>query len=220
MGEYAKRLSDGEDIKIGTCEEMYYLRFEDRFKVAHIPGNVDIARHPEDCRFRLPFADEDKLEPGEYEGRRSQRLYKPIVCDWCDGTGKNKTFPEDCRRCYGSGIYDHEDFAPASLEDKPGRFQMTHKSGLIFSIPCHHGMKLPDLGPNIKPAWNGKGWSTELSSIRIVKQDGYLRTYPVVRCRHCEEAWRFEWPDVWDYIPEGMKSRCIQYRNTSEVLSE
>ncbi len=30
MGEYAKRLSDGTEIKIGTCEEMLYLRFEDR----------------------------------------------------------------------------------------------------------------------------------------------------------------------------------------------
>ncbi len=30
MGEYAKRASDGVEVKIGTCEAMYYLRFEDR----------------------------------------------------------------------------------------------------------------------------------------------------------------------------------------------
>lgn len=33
MGEYAKRMRDGERVKIGTCENMYYLRFEERHQV-------------------------------------------------------------------------------------------------------------------------------------------------------------------------------------------
>ena len=36
MGEYARRKSDNESIKIGTCESMYYLRYEDRDKVISI----------------------------------------------------------------------------------------------------------------------------------------------------------------------------------------
>ena len=28
MGEYARRKTDGEKIKIGTCESMYYCRYE------------------------------------------------------------------------------------------------------------------------------------------------------------------------------------------------
>ena len=215
MGEYAKRKSDGVEIKIGTCEDMYYIRFEDRFKVLPLDGSVDISREPEGSRFRLPFPDEDGIKPGEYEDHnRALRLYKPVTCEWCDGTGKNKTFPEDCRRCYGSGKDGHEDFAPAALEDSPGRFQMSHKSGLRFSVPCHHGMKLPDPGPEIKANWNGKAWSLVLSSVRIVKDNnGELQAFPVVRCQHCDEAWRFDWEDVWDYIPEDMQFRLIQYRH-------
>ena len=41
MGEYAQRISDGERVKIGTCEDMLYLRFEDRAKVSALAGNVD-----------------------------------------------------------------------------------------------------------------------------------------------------------------------------------
>lgn len=220
MGEYAKRKSDGAKIKIGTCEDMYYIRFEDRFKVLPLEGSVDISRNPEDSRFRLPFPDEDGIEPGEYEDyNRALRLSRSVACEWCGGTGTNKTFPELCRKCQGSGKDGHEDFSHPELEDRPGRFQMSHKSGLLFSVPCHHGMKLPDLGPNIKPHWNGKTWSLVLSSVRIVKTDsGELQTFPVVRCQHCDEAWRFDWGDVWDYIPKDMQVRLHQYRQKSEVV--
>jgi ferredoxin hydrogenase len=33
MGEYAKRKSDGLEVKIGTCASMYYLRYEQRNEV-------------------------------------------------------------------------------------------------------------------------------------------------------------------------------------------
>ena len=52
MGEYAKLKTTGEEVKIGTCENMYYLRFEDRYKVIY-----DLSF--DNCRFRLPFPDED-----------------------------------------------------------------------------------------------------------------------------------------------------------------
>jgi hypothetical protein len=35
MGEYATRKSDNEYIKIGTCESMYYLRFDDINQVVY-----------------------------------------------------------------------------------------------------------------------------------------------------------------------------------------
>ena len=41
MGEYAKR--NGKEIKIGTCESMYYLRYEHRKQVQPMPGNVNPA---------------------------------------------------------------------------------------------------------------------------------------------------------------------------------
>jgi hypothetical protein len=61
MGEYAIRKSDGESIKIGTCESMYYLRYEDRFKVTPEEGSGF------GYYWRLPFPDEDCIRPGEYD---------------------------------------------------------------------------------------------------------------------------------------------------------
>lgn len=60
MGEYAIRKSDGRSIKIGTCESMYYLRYEDRRKVTPEEGSGFGYYWP------LPFPDEDSIEPGEY----------------------------------------------------------------------------------------------------------------------------------------------------------
>lgn len=74
MGEYAKRKSDGEQVKIGTCSAMYYLRFEDRNKVKALSGNVNPANEDE-ISFRLPFPDEDAVGIGEYEDYgRGERL--------------------------------------------------------------------------------------------------------------------------------------------------
>ncbi len=67
MGEYA--LYNGQEIKIGTCESMYYLRYEDRNKVKYSDSW-------DGCEFRLPFPDEDDVEPGGYEVfNRMDRLY-------------------------------------------------------------------------------------------------------------------------------------------------
>lgn len=64
MGEYAEY--NGEMVKIGTCESMYYLRHEDREKVNPVEGSLD----PRTCHnlfWRLPFPDEDNVTPGDYE---------------------------------------------------------------------------------------------------------------------------------------------------------
>lgn len=64
MGEYAKL--HGKEIKIGTCEEMYYLRYDQRFMIEPLPNSLN----PRDkailevIRFRFPFPDEDKSLPG------------------------------------------------------------------------------------------------------------------------------------------------------------
>lgn len=67
MGEYA--LYEGREIKIGTCENMYYLRFDQRHQVQHLPGNVDVQNpeHVKELRFRFPFPDEDHTAPGSFE---------------------------------------------------------------------------------------------------------------------------------------------------------
>lgn len=67
MGEYATY--NGQRIKIGTCEDMYYLRADQRDKVepeTHSvdPSDEDVLRT---LRFRFPFPDEDGVQPGEFD---------------------------------------------------------------------------------------------------------------------------------------------------------
>lgn len=72
MGEYVK--FKGEDIKIGTCENLYYVtygKYLDALKqgqLSYVRGNdVPGAYAVPDSgyRFRFPFPDEDKLPFGE-----------------------------------------------------------------------------------------------------------------------------------------------------------
>ena len=192
MGEYATRLSDDIRIKIGTCEDMFYLRYEDREKVGAIPGNVN-PHDTEDLkviRFRLPFPNEDDIPIGQYEDpHRGQMLYKQSE-NGCS-----------------------EYFADAEAGEKHmGSFQMYHKSGLLFSVPCHHGAKLPDLGL-IKVHWNGKAPALVLGAVGLRPHggDGPLRVYPVIRCIFCGEMWRSNWAEIWEYIPHDIRPRFEQY---------
>lgn len=66
MGEYAKYGSSR--VKIGTCEDMYYLRAGQRFQVFPEPGNVD--PRGDDAyalRFRFPWPNEDDTAPGGFD---------------------------------------------------------------------------------------------------------------------------------------------------------
>jgi hypothetical protein len=62
-------MHNGKQIKIGTCEEMYYLRAEQAFMVRPLSGNVDPRdeRVATELRFRFPFPDEDGTPPGAFE---------------------------------------------------------------------------------------------------------------------------------------------------------
>lgn len=65
MGEYATH--NGESIKIGTCENMYYLRADQAHLVKKESGSVDPMDTTAGLRFRFPWPDEDKKEPGDFE---------------------------------------------------------------------------------------------------------------------------------------------------------
>lgn len=65
MGEYAKYR--GQSVKIGTCEDMLYLRANQAHLVTPIPGNTDPVKEAGSIRFRFPFPQEDGLKPGEFD---------------------------------------------------------------------------------------------------------------------------------------------------------
>jgi hypothetical protein len=182
MGEYAIRKSDNAEVKIGTCESMYYLRYEDREKVTAQEHSLDPAK-TQNLFWRLPFPDEDNVSIGNYEQyNRGQRLYKTTTDGYC------------------------ENFEEPELIEHPGTMQMSHESGLLLNIPCYHGEKLPELG-DAKAFWNGKSHAYELAFIKNTV-NGII---PIVKCRHCNKMWSFDWEDIKDYIPEPMLSRLTQY---------
>lgn len=65
MGEYATYC--GQSIKIGTCEDMLYLRADQAKSVRRESGSVDPIANAESIRFRFPFRWEDDRKPGSYE---------------------------------------------------------------------------------------------------------------------------------------------------------
>lgn len=66
MGEYA--WYGHERIKIGTCEDLYYLRADQATKVVARGGeDTDVLGYLDAFRFRFPFPDEDNVAPGQFE---------------------------------------------------------------------------------------------------------------------------------------------------------
>jgi hypothetical protein len=201
MGEYAVRRSDRSSIKIGTCEDMYYLRFEDRHRIEPDKNSVNpaIDSQAAELRFRIPFPDEDGTPIGQYDPyNRGLRLYRKV---------KSQTTRPDT----------HEDFEDKNVIGEPGTIQLRHaESGLLLNVPCYHGMKLPDVSEPMKAFWNGKGHAFEIS-LRCIMENGSLKLYPVVGCRFCRKIWRYTWAEVWDYIQPDMQARFRQYKDATEV---
>lgn len=67
MGEYVKY--NGQEVKIGTCEDMYYLRADQVHLVQHTEGNVHPVKDGEAgaIRFRFPWPSEDSVQPGAFD---------------------------------------------------------------------------------------------------------------------------------------------------------
>jgi len=203
MGEYAKH--KGEEIKIGTCENMYYLRFDQRHKVKALPGNVD--PNGEDAyalRFRFPWPNEDKNEPGQFED-----YGKAVAVHYFDAYGAHKQ--DDIK-------------APAGVEHYSVQFVAS--AGYLVSLPCPEGPQVLELplnggtmtvdleGLNIHR--NGFSGAVQLVQQKFLK-DG--RLVPVCRCGGCGTAWRVEEPSDIEALAVAFRgegdSRIRQSRDQS-----
>lgn len=60
MGEYGHVIAGG-NVKLGTCENMYYLRADQRSSISGYEFALDVQR------FRFPFPDEDTIAPGCFD---------------------------------------------------------------------------------------------------------------------------------------------------------
>lgn len=77
MGEYA--LYNGESVKLGTCESLYYIRYSHIHLLDPLPGNVNLSNRKEAaaCRFRFPWPEEDGRGPGWYEDHEKGEDFPP-----------------------------------------------------------------------------------------------------------------------------------------------
>tara|TARA_R100001463_G_scaffold4185_1_gene16091 strand:- start:4003 stop:4668 length:666 start_codon:yes stop_codon:yes gene_type:complete len=183
MGEYAKLKSTGEEIKIGTCESCYYLRFDDR----HL---IEYDHSFKDMWFRLPFPDEDHISVGSYDDYdRAAPLY-----DYED--------PEDDTI--------RTPFTYEGTEKHPGLIQLRHDTGLMINVPCYHGQKLPEMGEG-KAFFNGKDPHIfELCMVKYQEVDEHnYELVPLVRCKACKSTFRTDWPHVLNHLPEWNKEQRL-----------
>lgn len=167
MGEYAKYRS--KEIKIGTCESMYYLRFDQRHKVTALRGNVD--PNSSDAlaiRFRFPWPDEDKNEPGAFEDYGRAIAAPGLVT------------PEGVEH-YKVQFVAHAGYL-VSLPCPEGP--------QVLELPLNDGKMTVDLkGLNIHR--NGFSGAVKLVQQKLLA-DG--RLVPVCGCGGCGSLWRVEEP--------------------------
>jgi hypothetical protein len=186
MGEYAKY--NGQEIKIGTCEEMFYLRYEDRTRVERLPNSLDPATET-GLFFRLPFPDEDAINPGSYA------VHNRAADLWPDAEGKS--------------------FDPGDIEGA-GIIQLHHPCGLLVNATCHHGMKLPEESKELRAFWNGRdSFNFVLISVKNT-EDGKLRA--VFGCKHCGTKWSTdEWEKILPHVHDKqLRDRLAKYAATGE----
>lgn len=174
MGEYAVRKSDGERVKIGTCEDMYYLRADQLHDVRAEENSVDPVQYRDELRFRFPWPEEDDVAPGDFDDcDRSLRLYAVRAPESVDHG--NVQFRAD--NGYLLSLPCPED---ASEYDPEGR-------------------TLPSADNVLRIGKNGYGGASKLVQQRWWEG----RLVPVLACKGCGHAWRLpEIGDASDLLRE------------------
>lgn len=137
MGEHAEL--NGQSIKIGTCEQMYYLRADQVCLIDPVPGSVNprSAKQAGSIRFRFPFPDEDHIAPGSFE-------------DY------DRAFP-----VYGLEV-------PEDIDHHFLQFERNYPSsgGILLSTTCPRSKEGKVSG--FKFAYNGYGGSVGIHSQRLI----------------------------------------------------
>lgn len=191
MGEYARRKKDGAMIKIGTCESMYYARYEQINDFSY--------SYPTDNLFwRIPTPEEDYIEVGDFKYElisNGEPIPNMLMID------TTKISKEDC-----------EDM------QKTGTMQLINKDmGLLVNVRCPHGLPLRHKDENwgvqrkdddflISYGYNGLGDTLYLAFLKNTEKE--LRVG--VKCRCCSAMWSWSFRDAEPMIKSlWMKLRLL-----------
>lgn len=127
MGEYATRICDKQEVKIGTCNEMWNIRLD---QIAE----VEYKYQTDDMLWRIPMPDEDGTKPGDYP----VGLIQGNIVPW-------------------QLSLDLDNIEKYPLIESSGMFQIWDmRMGLTVNVKCYHGLKLPESTASAQFFWNGK----------------------------------------------------------------
>lgn len=186
MGEYLNN-QNGECVKIGTCEDLYYTRFNQLQGVIYAGLLTGSAEYPAEnylkpeygWRYRFPFPDEDKITVGDYEP--FERGYEVEV--------------------------------PMSFMDFDHGDKCVNMEGVNIFLPCIYSPKFKDSGLRTSYNYNQTRAKVEVIQQKQRNPDGTLgaaQLWTVIRCKCCGGAASIEPESIHiltDAITEQDKSK-------------
>jgi hypothetical protein len=174
MGEYLK--VNGKEIKLGTCESLYYVRLSDLQEIEalgiakKIDGNDELAGYLDPANgyhYRFPFPEEDHTPAGEYENydKGFSLVVDPKIAPQLYGYlhGEEWEHGTICHSCnVGGGSYN---------------------VNIILPCPLSH-----DFPKDIKMSTGGASSVIEITQQKQVEG----KIWTVIRCGYCKAAIRLD----------------------------
>lgn len=194
MSEMAKY--NGERVKIGTCEMMYYLRFEDRNKVQAVENSLD-PMTTKGLFYRLPLPEEDGFGPGDYDD------HQPFI-----------NYDNGVFRINSMCLLDNSHPSLTEGSISPGTVQTTVQPlGMLINLKCYHGLKLNESTEQVSFGWNGKRDALALSYLKETGTE--LRV--CVTCIACGQMWSYSFENIEAAIinpimKERIRTLCSEYK--------
>lgn len=181
MGEYAKRISDGAEIKVGTCNWMYYARYSQRndFEAFTLGSKMNLI-------WRLPFLSEDCIQVGDFKIHDSWKFNSEaeLSCGFYDAFATDECFKEPHRR-----------------------FIQLYGEGVNIEMPCYHGFKLPDNTGDIRLSRYGSGLPRiRLSGVKNTETE----LLAVLSCVDCGTSWTMTIDEVLPHVVSPVMRSQLQ----------
>lgn len=186
MGEYAKRIIDDKYVKIGTCDSMYYCRYEQK-------DDVDYGYPTDNFFWRIPTPEEDYISVGDFD----YPLFKGHLIPCLLRLNTYRLSSEDI----------------SFMISEYGTLQMKDEtSGLIVSLKCPHGFPVDRCGfkkgGDFVKGMFYNGYQSPIYLYALKNEDKELRV--VARCASCGAMWSFSFSEIVNAIDHiWMKLRLL-----------
>lgn len=200
MGEYAKIIVGGQTrrIKIGTCSDMLYLRYDQRYSIGQAEDSINVLQCLDELWFRLPRKEEEGIKPGHFE-IHSFMGAKPIAiyCERIKADGsKNRYYKQ------------HQEDLRHMAEKNLGTIQLTSPNGIVVNVPCGHGYPVELHGG----MFYGEYKEHQLGALAVGMRNG--KPQVLVGCRYCDAILGYCDPEEFF----GTFDPCIGERLAFEYL--